>query len=44
VHRLTDLTDELEQAGIGKTVQLELNRGGSKTSVSLQVADVSQPR
>ena len=27
VHRLTDLTDELEQVGIGKTVQLELTRG-----------------
>jgi S1-C subfamily serine protease len=44
VHQLSDLTEELEQAGIGKTVQIEVDRGGSKRTVSLQVADVSQPR
>ena len=44
VHQLSDLTQELEQAGIGKTVQIEISRGDSKMTVSLQVADVSQPR
>jgi S1-C subfamily serine protease len=44
VHQLSDLTEELEQVGIGKTVQIEINRGGSKMTVSLAVADVSQPR
>ena len=44
VHQLSDLTEELEQVGIGKTVQIEVNRGGSKMTVPLQVADVSQPR
>src|SRR5437763_11303406 len=40
VHRLTDLTDELEQVGVGKKVQLTLNRNGGKTSVDVDVADV----
>src|SRR5258705_29846 len=29
VRRLADLTDQLEQAGVGKTVQLALNRNGA---------------
>jgi S1-C subfamily serine protease len=44
VHRLTDLTDELEQVGVGKKVQLSLNRNGSKTSVDVDVADVGATR
>ncbi|HEY7301196.1 MAG TPA: trypsin-like peptidase domain-containing protein [Xanthobacteraceae bacterium] len=44
VHQLSDLTQELEQVGIGKTVQIEINRGGSDMTVSLQVADISQAR
>ena len=39
-HRLPDLTDELEQGGVGKSVDLTLDRGGSKVSVSVQVADI----
>ena len=41
VRRLADLTDQLEQVGVGKTVQLALNRNGAKTTVELEVADVS---
>jgi S1-C subfamily serine protease len=44
VHRLTDLTDELEQVGVGKKVQLTLNRNGSKTSVDVDVTDVGATR
>jgi 2-alkenal reductase len=44
VHRLTDLTDELEQVGVGKKVQLTLNRNGAKTSVDVDVADVGATR
>jgi S1-C subfamily serine protease len=44
VHRLPDLTDELEQVGVGKSVNLMLDRGGSKVSVSLQVADIGSGR
>jgi S1-C subfamily serine protease len=42
VHRLADLTDQLEQAGVGKTVELSVKRGGGTTTVRLQVADISQ--
>jgi 2-alkenal reductase len=44
VHRLADLTDELEQLGVGKAVNLTLDRGGNKTTVSLQVADIGTGR
>jgi 2-alkenal reductase len=44
VHRLTDLTDELEQAGVGKTVELKIARGGSTTTVPVEVADISAGR
>jgi 2-alkenal reductase len=44
VHRLTDLTDELEQVGVGKKVQLTINRNGSKTTADVDVADVGATR
>ena len=40
VHRLADLTDQLEQVGVGHKVDLTLSRGGSKTSASVEVTDV----
>jgi S1-C subfamily serine protease len=42
VHRLVDLTDELEQIGVGKTVNLTVERGGNETAVSVQVADIGK--
>jgi len=44
VRRLTDLTDELEQVGVGKTVKLTLNRDGGKIDVSVDVTDVGATR
>jgi S1-C subfamily serine protease len=44
VHRLTDLTDELEQVGVGKKVQLTINRNGRQTSTEVEVADVGSRR
>ena len=44
VQRLTDLTDELEQTGVGKKVQLTLNRNGSKMTADVDVADVGATR
>jgi S1-C subfamily serine protease len=41
VRRLADLTDEIEQLGVGKKVSLALNRGGSKTSVAVDIVDIS---
>jgi 2-alkenal reductase len=40
VHRLADLTDQLEQIGVGKTVDLTIDRNGSKTTKSVEIADV----
>jgi 2-alkenal reductase len=44
VRRLADLTDELELVGVGKSVDIALNRGGTKDSVTVNVTDVSPPR
>jgi 2-alkenal reductase len=42
VHNVADLTDQLEQAGVGKTVELSVKRGGKTISVNMQVADVAR--
>jgi 2-alkenal reductase len=44
VRRLTDLTERLEQVGVGKTVQISLSRSGRKSTVAVEVTDVSVPR
>ncbi len=42
VRRLADLIDQLEQIGIGRKVQLKVNRGGSTTSVEVEVIDIGR--
>ena len=42
VRRLADLTDELERAGVGKSVTLKVRRGGRDVSVTVPVVDVGQ--
>ena len=42
VHNLANLTDQLEQAGVGKTIELSIKRGGATTSVKMQVADITR--
>jgi 2-alkenal reductase len=44
VRRLADLTDEIEQVGVGKTVNLTLNRGGSQTSTTVEITDIGASR
>jgi S1-C subfamily serine protease len=44
VQRLAELTDLLEQAGVGSTVQLEIMRGGGRTTLPVQVADIGATR
>jgi 2-alkenal reductase len=44
VRRLADLTDEIEQVGVGKTVNLTLNRGGSQTSITVEITDIGASR
>jgi 2-alkenal reductase len=42
VRNLTELTDQLEQIGVGKTVELSIKRDGGTNSVQIQVADISR--
>jgi len=44
VQRLAELTELLDQAGVGATVQLEIVRGGGRTTVPVQVADIGATR
>ena len=41
VRRMADLTDAIEQVGVGGKIALTLDRGGSSTSVTLDVVDVA---
>jgi len=40
VRRLSDLSDELEEVGIGHTVQVALLRGNQKVTVDMPVTDI----
>jgi 2-alkenal reductase len=42
VRNLTELTDQLEQIGVGKTVELSIERDGGTKSVQIQVADINR--
>jgi S1-C subfamily serine protease len=42
VRNLTELTDQLEQIGVGKTVELSIKRDGGTKSVQIQVAAISR--
>jgi len=42
VRRLSDLTAELERAGVGKPVELTINRAGRSATVSVTIADVGR--
>jgi 2-alkenal reductase len=40
VRRLSDLTEELERIGVGRSLELLIERDGRRTTVSVEVADV----
>jgi len=42
VRRLDDLTDEIEQVGVGKAIALTVSRGGSRTSVTVEIIDIGR--
>jgi 2-alkenal reductase len=42
VHRLSDLTQELERVGVGKKVTLSVKRDGRDMSVDVDVADIGR--
>jgi S1-C subfamily serine protease len=42
VHRLSDLTDQLEQAGAGKSVRLTLKSGSGTRDVNVDIVDIDR--
>jgi 2-alkenal reductase len=38
--RLADLAEQVEQVGVGKTIELVLMRGSSQTSRTVEVVDI----
>jgi 2-alkenal reductase len=42
VRRLSDLTDQIEQVGVGKSVRLVVQRGNDKRTVEVAVVDVGR--
>jgi 2-alkenal reductase len=42
VHRLSDLTDELEQTGVGKSVKLSVRRGDRTQNLDVNVVDIGR--
>jgi len=42
VHRLSDLTDEIEQVGAGRGVRIKLKRGSETREVNVDVVDVGR--
>ena len=42
VHRLSDLTDQLEQVGAGKSVRVGVKRGSETRDVSVDIVDVGR--
>ena len=42
VHRLSDLTDQLEQVGAGKSVRVGVKRGSEMRDVNVDVVDISR--
>jgi S1-C subfamily serine protease len=44
VHRLSDLTDQLEEIGVDHTIKLAVLRGSRTTTVDVPVTDIGQPQ
>ena len=42
VHRLSDLTDQIEQVGAGKDVRISLKRGSETRDVNVEVVDIGR--
>jgi S1-C subfamily serine protease len=42
VHRLSDLTDQIEQAGAGKTIRLSLKRGSQTRDINIDIVDIGR--
>src|SRR5262245_50115140 len=41
VHRLSDLTDQIEQVGAGKSIRIGLKRGSQTRDITIDIVDIS---
>lgn len=42
VHRLSDLTDQIEQAGAGKSIRIGLKRGSQTRDINIDIVDIGR--
>jgi S1-C subfamily serine protease len=42
VHRLSDLTDQIEQAGAGKSIRISLKRGSQTRDINIDIVDIGR--
>jgi len=42
VHRLSDLTDQIEQAGAGKSIRISLKRGSQTRDINIEIVDIGR--
>jgi 2-alkenal reductase len=42
VHRLSDLTDQIEQAGAGKSIRISLKRGSQTRDITIDIVDIGR--
>jgi 2-alkenal reductase len=42
VHRLSDLTDQIEQVGVGKSIRIGLKRGSQTRDINIDIVDIGR--
>ena len=42
VHRLSDLTDQIEQVGAGKSIRISLKRGAQTRDITVEIVDIGR--
>jgi len=42
VHRLSDLTDQIEQVGAGKSIRISLKRGSQRRDINIDIVDIGR--
>ena len=42
VHRLSDLTDQIEQVGAGKSIRISLKRGSQTRDINIDIVDIGR--
>ena len=42
MHRLSDLTDQIEQVGAGKSIRISLKRGSQTRDINIDIVDISR--